>query len=177
MSQSTDGRRCDSTREVFRGKRRGQTHRRAAVGLEIAIDAIEEWGVSSGAVIWPCRRRWRRKISLQCLRCSSWMSSLWRRLLWTLTSTLAMLRQELLHHCLRCETLVQRSSMRRMHCACWRLVDLHDLLRILPNLRSMGAQREPESNKVGLSSVILTQPLTRSKMTAQQYIRVLTFSW
>lgn len=54
----------------------------------------------------------------------------------------------------------------------------HELLWVLPDLRGMRAEREPQANQVGLLSAVATLArLTRSKIPAQMYISVLTLFW
>lgn len=62
----------------------------------------------------------------------------------------------MLHDILRRDALSQSRSMGWMHGGMSNLVGFHELLRVLPDLSRVGAEREPQTDEVRLQLAMST---------------------
>lgn len=69
-------------------------------------------------------------------------------------------REDVLHDALGRDTLSNRGAMCRVHGTLGCIFGLHELLGVLPDLRGVGAKREPQPDEVGLESA--NPPMTDS---------------
>jgi hypothetical protein len=59
-----------------------------------------------------------------------------------------MKREYMLHDILRSDALGEGGSVGGMHRSLTKLFSFHELLRVLPDLSSMGTKREPQTDEV-----------------------------
>jgi hypothetical protein len=59
-----------------------------------------------------------------------------------------MKRQDMLHDVLRSDALGEGGSVGGMHRSLTELLGFHELLRVLPDLSSMGTKREPQTDEI-----------------------------